>query len=263
MRSATDQASLRAKCETGLRAIGGDLGLRDWIHFRVRAWRHRFRRERGEVACLLRNIKPGDTVIDVGGNRGAFTYWMCRLTGPKGRVIVFEPQPALVARLESNLPPFRNAKLIQCALSDQPGQANLKIPTGSNSGMATIEGREVDWEHQEVSVPLRRLDDVLTELKAGPITFVKIDVEGHEFAVLRGGEEMLLRDHPVLLFEWQAHFNQDAGIFDWLIERGYVGWFLNDNVLTPFAEFKPEVHQAPGRVALAMNFIFVPVGKEP
>ncbi len=239
------------------------MSLKDWIHFRVRAWRHRFRRERGEIACLLRHIKPGQTVIDVGGNRGAFTYWMCRLVAKGGRVIVFEPQPALVERLRKNLPPFKNAELLQCALSDQPGEANLKIPVGSNSGMATIESREVDWEHREVSVPLRRLDDVLAELNVTKVSFIKIDVEGHEFSVLRGGEQMLKRDHPVLLFEWQAQFNQDAGIFDWLIDRGYTGWFLNDNVLTPFAEFKPEVHQAPGRVALAMNFIFVPVGKEP
>ena len=48
---------------------------------------------------MLRHLQPGDTAVDIGAWRGAYTYWMVKAVGPQGRVVCFEPQPAMISYL--------------------------------------------------------------------------------------------------------------------------------------------------------------------
>ena len=72
-----------------------------WLRTRLlhRAWRYRLRIERPEILFLLEHLAPGQTAVDVGAHKGAFTYWMDRLVGPTGHVLAFEPIPELAAYL--------------------------------------------------------------------------------------------------------------------------------------------------------------------
>jgi len=110
-----------------------------------------------------------------------------------------------------------------------------------------------------------RLDDYFAGV-SHPLRLLKIDVEGHELAVLRGAEQMLEQQRPALLMECEDRHLRQGGVhevFDFLTERGYRGRFFGENGLQPLEEFDPAQHQrsegerfweAPGYVN---NFVFL------
>lgn len=152
-----------------------------------------------ELRRLRRWIEPGRTALDVGANRGVWTWHMVRLGA---RVHAFEPNPALAAWLRAAVPA---AAVHAVALSDAEGEVELRIPVVEGVGrhaQATVEAdnlfRDRACERVEtVRVPRRPLDAFGLE----DVRFVKIDVEGHELAVLRGARETLARCRPVILYE--------------------------------------------------------------
>src|ERR1700744_2174685 len=68
--------------------------------FAVRALQARFRDHVAEMSVIRRHIKAGDTVCDIGANKGSFVLWLSRWVGNSGRVVAFEAQPALAHRLD-------------------------------------------------------------------------------------------------------------------------------------------------------------------
>jgi hypothetical protein len=75
-----------------------------------------------------------------------------------------------------------------------------------------------------VTVPVRRLDS----FEFDRVRLIKIDVEGHELAVLRGGEALLERDHPVLVVELDSRNSPVGPPFGLLGEKGYEAFVLLD-----------------------------------
>lgn len=137
--------------------------------------------------------------------------------------------------------------------------AQLFVPHGvGRDALATLsEPRGVPGA-RPVDVTLRTLD----EYRLDDVTFVKIDVEGHEFEVLRGAERTLTRWSPTLLVEIDRAFHNQPirNIFDWLGERGYVGRFRRDRAWVPLSGFEPARDQRPGEdvksVRYVSNFVF-------
>jgi FkbM family methyltransferase len=145
--------------------------------------------------AIWRLVRPGDTVIDVGANVGYMSLAMMARLARDGRVFAFEPQPGVVDELAHNVAAARarlpgvEAVVRAEALSDTAGPAGLLLPAGShdNRGLAHIGAVE-----DGIPVVMRRLDEFASEL--GPdIALMKIDVEGHEPAVLRGAGALLER----------------------------------------------------------------------
>jgi FkbM family methyltransferase len=230
--------------------------------FLYRAYKARLRGERGEVQALLSRLQPGDRAVDVGANKGAYLYWMRAAVGPGGAVVAFEPQPGLARYLEEvrACMGWENVSVRECALSDAAGRRALHVPGRENSPGASLEA-EVGGSAREVDVDT--LDHQLEG--AGPIRFVKIDVEGHELAVLRGAERTLSAFRPALLFE--SEMRHLAGrspheVFGYLKAFGYRGAFFTPRGLRPILEFDPSVHQCrgPGRFweapGYCNNFLF-------
>ena len=112
--------------------------------FLYRAWKARFRGERGEIRALLERLAPGDAAVDVGANKGAYLYWMRRAVGPGGSVIAFEPQPGLARYLEDVRArmAWQNVSIRDCALSDSSGRRVLHVPGWENSPGASLEALE-------------------------------------------------------------------------------------------------------------------------
>ncbi len=92
-----------------------------------RIWRYRLNTEKDSIGFLLRQDLLKKTVVDIGGNKGIYSYWMSRLVGEKGAVVVFEPQPELGKYLESFRFSFRlnNLTIVNRALSSTIGQQSL------------------------------------------------------------------------------------------------------------------------------------------
>jgi FkbM family methyltransferase len=111
----------------------------------------------------------------------------------------------------------------------------------------------------EMTVATACLDD----LALPPCGFIKIDVEGHEAAVLRGASRLIARDRPVLLIELeQRHTGEPIeASLQAVMGMGYAASFLRDGVETPIAGFDPDAdHRGRAdRPGYVFNFIFRPV----
>src|SRR5207253_7481433 len=81
------------------------------------------------ILCDL--IRPGSVVVDAGANAGLYTYWFSKRASI---VYAFEPLPDLAAYLRRAVP--RNVRVVESALSDLPGMADLYVPM--NSGEASL-----------------------------------------------------------------------------------------------------------------------------
>ena len=65
---------------------------KDFVRWVFRAWKYRLFTEQQEIKFLLENLSPGQTAVDIGSYKGAYTYWMSKRIGSTGKVFAFEPQ---------------------------------------------------------------------------------------------------------------------------------------------------------------------------
>lgn len=147
---------------------------------------------------IMRNVLRSDSVaIDIGAFQGGMLRHMFRFA-PKARHLAFEPLPRNCARLRAAFP---RAIVHECALGDRFGQVTFYEGL-DHPALSGLRRRAEDLpleRFREIQVPLDTLDGrVPRDL---PIAFVKVDVEGGELAVFRGGLETLRRNRPVVLFE--------------------------------------------------------------
>jgi FkbM family methyltransferase len=154
--------------------------------------------EAGTLRAIELLVRPGDVCIDVGANVGAVTLAMALRVGDAGHVHAFEPGPPTFDRLKQNLRlnPALRARVtpVQRGLSDAPGLLHWREAEG-HPGNASLRKSGSD------RVRVITLDDYAARRRLGRIAFVKIDVEGMEPNVLRGGQKILDRDRPTLHFE--------------------------------------------------------------
>src|SRR5271170_3100205 len=166
------------------------------------AWQYRFFEPE---LRKLDELAPKDRgAVDAGVWWGPWSWWLARRVP---RVDSFEPNPDFIARLASVMP--KNVNIHPVALSNQSGRSNLWVPPGgvSGQGRASLEPQTragSDWKHQPVLTS--RLDD----FELGDVGFVKIDVEGHELAVLQGATDLLKTQRPTLLVEIEEHADRQG-----------------------------------------------------
>jgi FkbM family methyltransferase len=176
-----------------------------------------FDRTTVEVLCKL--AQPGDTLLDIGANLGYVSA--CFLSNvPRSTVIAVEPQPKIVDLCRANLAQFGDrALLAPVGISDRNGIGHLEICSW-NLGASKI-NREPSA--QTVKVEMRTPAQLLATLDVRRIDLIKLDVEGHEEAVLRALEPSLKLFQPrAILFE--DHTDKaapDASIGSILLRGGY------------------------------------------
>lgn len=223
------------------------------LRYLYRAYRYRYRVDPGELQFVRASLRAGQVAVDVGCHKGAYTYWMRRRVGATGQVFAFEPQPRQVAYLQQAFAtlPFENVVLVPMALSDTIGRATLNVPAGAGqTHAASLEpsaagGVQHKAWSDRIDVGVTTLDDFFSTQPRGP-NFLKIDVEGHELAVLRGGHMTLAKHRPILLLECEARHRTDGNVrsvFQFLESLGYTGTFFCRGRREPLAIFDAAVHQ--------------------
>lgn len=148
----------------------------------------------GFLEILISYLSPGQVFYDVGSNVGEYAIFLAKRVGPEGTVAAIEPVKSSYERTQDNIRVngFANIRAYQTALSDRPGVANLKI-----GGFLSRQSRLVDQPSDDECFETVRVTtgDLLRKTEGLPVPdAVKIDVEGHEYQVLRGMRETLL--HP-------------------------------------------------------------------
>lgn len=187
--------------------------------------------EPAKHALIRRHLRPGMTFIDVGANKGDFTLLAARLAGNSGTVISIEPAPENHSVLQRSieLNDYTNIRVLQVALSDRDGTANLQI--GSTSGSHTLSPEFTGL--RTVAVPTRTLDGVVAEQQLGSVDMIKIDVQGLELAVLRGASQTL-RANPgiILLLDLPKQSEKRRAIGEYLAPFGFT-YFPDCDELAP------------------------------
>jgi len=207
---------------------------------------------------LARLIAPGDTVVDAGANVGYATLLASLAAGPTGRVVAFEPHPALFEILTENINRARHrfeiasVDLRQSALSDSPGTAVLDIPQAfaGNDGVARLGAPAFTAIGDTPLVRVETLDDVL---KTAAVTVLKLDVEGFEGAVLKGAARAL-REQRIRHILFEDHRPQPSGVVRDLQGAGYrvfsLGWAMRGPVVRPVdAAALAKAYEAPNFIA--------------
>jgi FkbM family methyltransferase len=157
------------------------------------------------VETFVDVITPGSCIFDLGANFGQFTLLAAQLSGPQGQVFAFEPEPNAFAALRRNVEANSFPRIIcrQAAVSDTAGTAVLYVAPPTFSGTSSLALSAVEPYHDNYAlqtVAVERLDDYGDQVTS-PVSLIKLDVQGAEFLVLRGAEQ-LLRDHrPAIIFE--------------------------------------------------------------
>lgn len=213
-----------------------------------------------ELDILKLLIDAGDHVIDVGGNRGIYAYKLHKLGA---RVEVFEPNCVCADILKAWAAGKPSVNVHQIALSCAAGAAVLYIPLDASGiahdASATLEIKPAGPVEDKM-VALRTLDSY----GFADVTFIKIDVEGHESSVILGAAGSIANLKPTLLVEIeQRHIHQPIGeVFGLLLDSGYSGYFLRNHKLQGInlfdvakdQDFEGSLH-APEKYIY--NFIFV------
>lgn len=191
-----------------------------------------------EVAVMEKILKKGDTFIDVGANIGYLSAIGAGLVGKTGEVHSFEPVQEYFQRLRKMAMMNPDYKIItnQCALGEIESTAQINIAGLSNIGWNTmVTGfMKPETRKESIEVPVRRLDNYIKEHNLNNITLIKIDVEGFEFAVLKGLYNFFIRTphRPSILCEVSPEVCSLMGyqlkdLFDYMEEFGYIAFDLN------------------------------------
>lgn len=147
-------------------------------------------------------LEPGDSCIDVGANKGFHTFPMASLVGGAGKVYAFEPISELNAALveRARRESIDQIEFILAALGSKSGEVeffNIKNYTPL-SGLK-LRSPPADAVVERIEIPMMRLDERIAADTR--VRFVKIDVEGGELDVIKGGLELIRRSRPIIAFE--------------------------------------------------------------
>jgi FkbM family methyltransferase len=191
------------------------------------------------LRCLL---QPGQKVIDIGANYGVYTLSMAKTVGPTGRVWAFEPASNTARLLAEGIAVngFTQVVLEQSALSSTPGTAQLSLNQNSELN-ALVHGKPSTSASE--TVPLTTLDESMNIYGWQNIDFVKIDAEGEEANILKGGEKFFAEMSPLVQYEIKAGIDLHMELVQNFAALGYDSYRLVPGLelLIPFdAQLPPD-----------------------
>jgi FkbM family methyltransferase len=209
-----------------------------------------------EIHIVHKYIDPKRAAVDIGVHLGFYSRHFAKYASS---VIGFEANPDSATFAKRSLAGLATIEWV--ALSSEAGTGQLRIPVGTSGGEAALgtlsHTNQLDGRRfLEVSVPVRTLD----EFDLPPVGFAKIDVEGHEEAVLQGGQKLLARDHPVYMIEIEDRYNPGAlpRILHYFNNVGYDGMFYDGILMKSIEEFDQKKYQTEPGKDFINNFFFFP-----
>lgn len=199
-------------------------GLREW--------------EKEVSPVILENIRRSRCFIDVGANCGIYTVLGCKIN-PEVRIVACEPVPKVFAALARNVAANNldsRVTALNVALGDADGTVPFHEAEDSTMGSLALDGYQ-NQAGRIIEVKCRTLDSIIEELRLEP-DFMKIDVEGFEHLVLRGGTQVLSKFRPRIVLEANPGDPSDA-MTEILSAYGYGFQNITDNGLVTKSKIVP------------------------
>lgn len=191
-----------------------------------------------EERFVARTLKSGDTYVDVGANVGLLALRAASIVGPTGRVIAIEAHPATFSYLQDNI---RLNGFGITAIHAAAGDANGVIRF--SSGRSDDQNHVVIDSEEGIDVAVKRLDEMVPP---GPITLLKVDVEGFELPVFLGAPAVLSRTRTIMFESWDQHVvrydYRVADILKLLRDAGFRITRLHEDHELPIAGEHTSVH---------------------
>jgi FkbM family methyltransferase len=191
----------------------------------------------------------GKTCVDVGANIGLYAMALSRFVGQQGTVFALEPEQKNFDLLMRNraLNNASNVNCVQAAVGATRGTITLAVnPYNWGDHWIANGASDPEWAGKQ-SCERVTLDDQLASVLPGAVSFIKIDVQGHELSVLQGMKDVLARNpNAVLLVEVSPSHLRNAGtspreLVQRLIEAGLGGWDVLPGRVLPLAA--PEAYE--------------------
>lgn len=171
-------------------------------------------------------VKESRVIIDVGANFGFYSLLSAGIN-PKANIFAFEPSPYILRSFRRNieLNNYENIYLQPVGVGDKEGKFKLFVSDVNNTGMSSLVNRG-EFSKYTVDVDVVSLDEFVVANSLSAIDLVKIDVEGNEFNVIKGMEEIIKINQPVIFIELLNDTLKNFGhhindVFQFLSGMGY------------------------------------------
>jgi FkbM family methyltransferase len=173
-------------------------------------------RERDAVQFLKPHLSRCATIIEIGANQGYYLIQEARYSPPNAMIHAFEPHPDNVRTAALNIAlndVAHKCRLEQAAISDKRGKSHLIVSNRSNWHTLTpLIENDVHATGGTMDVETRALDEYTAAANIKQVDLIRMDVEGHEYAVIRGAVETIKRSPNVLIFlEFHTSLLRQAG----------------------------------------------------
>ena len=175
----------------------GETHLQDWMRQTRRVVKGRFTYQFEKLEAALAFVPQWRVAVDVGAHAGLWSYWLARNFE---HLHAFEPSDKHRECWIQNMLEFSNTTLHAYALGDKAGRVSLVTGPSSSGDTHVV----VDDKAEIHMVTLDSLE--LTN-----VDFIKVDVEGFEYQVLKGAVETLKREKPVVIVEQKGHEHRYFG----------------------------------------------------
>lgn len=160
-----------------------------------------------------RLAQTGGVFADVGTNLGIVAATLAQGAQSRSTVIAFEPMPETARRAACTfaLNQLANVQLYQAAVGDEDGEIPFYVPLEHSEGASAHPADLADVNYQQVRVPCTRLDRLVERGSLERVGLLKLDVEGHEYNAVQGARELIARDRPAMLCEYNYGVAPGAG----------------------------------------------------
>jgi FkbM family methyltransferase len=191
-----------------------------------------------ELKFVRKLLQSGQKVIDIGANYGVYTLPMAQKVGASGRVWAFEPTSTTAQILADGIKEnaFAHVTLVQKAVSSVPGVAQLSLQRDPEAN-SIIQGEVGSGEGETETVSVVTLDQCLDQYSWADIDLVKIDAEGEENNIVKGGRRFFADLSPLIQYELRKNAtDMNFGLIHEFAALGYDSYRLVPglDILTPF-----------------------------
>lgn len=206
---------------------------------------------------MANEVQKGNVVLDIGANIGYHTLILAEKVGRDGRVFAFEPDPWNFRLLNMNIEvnDYHNIIPVQRAVSNVTGKGKLYLSTNYGTfGGHTMFGKQLNQGSHPIEVETTRLDDYFKD-EDRRIDFLKMDIQGAEFAALQGMTSIISDNKLKIIMEFipsllRSIDVQPNELLDWLLTNGFEIFEMDEGARTLRRIDAPQEYNRPTNLLL-------------